>query len=112
MVSETAGSNTPDDWMGSSVSSLLGSGTGKVDDDNAHVASGVTGTPIGGGGDQQSVMVAALGTDQRLFLTDVDAAFLNDIGYETSLSPVPEPSTGILALAGCGIFLACRRRGR
>lgn len=98
------------DWLGSDVTALLGSGTGVIDGDEAHIENNVMGTVVGigvgavDGASQEVVMDPNITVGTRKYLTDVDLAFLNDIGWET----VPEPSS--LALLSLGAFAVLGRR--
>ncbi len=103
------------DWLGTDVIDLLGSGVDVVHTDGAHVAAGLTGTPIVDGvlliGDsQEAIMDPSLTVGSRKYITDLDLAFLADMGWGVA-SPVPEPRFYALA---CGLmsvaFLGWRRR--
>ena len=92
-------------WSGTEADTLQGGGTGLITTDG-HIASGVMGHRISDGGLQNPVMVPALTTGTRDSLTDLDLAFLRDIGYAT----VPEPSGTALAMVGLGITMGRRWR--
>jgi hypothetical protein len=54
---------------------------------------------------QEAVMDPSLLLGSRKYLTELDLAFLRDLGYAT----IPEPSVTALALGGLLIFSARRR---
>lgn len=100
-------------WNGSAVVDLLGSGVGVLSAGGDHIANGLTGTPlIDGvfqiGQSQEALMDPTLLVGTRKYLTDLDLAFLQDMGWEVQV--VPEPSVALLVLAGGIGFLI--RRGR
>ena len=87
--------------------SLTGSGANKVNANGDHIASGLMSTRISDGGAQEAVMDPSITTGTRKSLTQLDLAFLKDLGYTV----VPEPSVSFLALsAGLLIFSARRRK--
>jgi hypothetical protein len=106
------------DWTGSQVIALKGSGTDTVDSGGAHIASGVTGAIIDGqsatstsSGTQDSVMAPSITTGTRKTLTEVDLAFMKDMGY--TVAAVPEPSTyAVMTGFACLAGVALRRRRR
>ena len=91
-------------WLGSNVISLLGTGNNTVN--GGHIAAGLTSPSIVDGTVQETLMSSAITTGTRKQITQLDLAFLRDIGWQT----IPEPSTGALSLAVAGGFLARRRR--
>ena len=96
-----------DDWLGEAVQALL-----NEDDENnlvepGHIADSVIGRTLATGDLQEAVMGPSISAGQRLFLTDVDLAFLTDIGWTTVA--VPEPSLA-MGLAGMGALGLLRRR--
>ncbi len=100
------------DWMGPEVIAMLGTGINVLDSGEAHIRSGLMGSPIIDGVyrsdlTQEAVMDPDITTGTRKYITDLDIAFLNDMGWETVA--VPEPSTSLLA-SGFVILLAARRR--
>lgn len=103
--SKTSGTN----WTGTNVINLMGSGTGLIDAGGAHIANGTMSTRISDGLAQEAVMDPTITVGTRKSLTELDLAFLRDLGY-TTVSAVPEPSRTLLLLVGvCGLFLARRR---
>lgn len=73
-----------------------------------HWADSVQGTLLDGSGmTQKAVMQKSLPKDQRLYLTDVDLAALEDLGWE--VTPVPLP-TGLLLFATAAVALPLLRR--
>ncbi len=103
--SKTSGTS----WTGTNVINLMGSGTGLIDAGGAHIANGTMSTRISDGLAQEAVMDPTITVGTRKSLTELDLAFLRDLGY-TTVSAVPEPSRTLLLLVGvCGLFLARRR---
>lgn len=98
------------DWEGANVINLLGSGTDVLDPDGNHVAPGIF--SLTAFGDlQESVMTASYTTGTRRVLTELDLAFLADIGW--SVAAIPEPSTvGLLLAAFMTVSLARRKTNR
>ncbi|MGC1480031.1 MAG: PEP-CTERM sorting domain-containing protein [Chthoniobacterales bacterium] len=102
------------DWFGPEAIALLGTGVGVLDPDGDHLVSGTMGHPIIDGIyrtdlDQEAVMDPTLLTGSRKYLTDVDLAFLSDMGWDVmDFAAVPEPST-ILLLLLAGTTVAIRR---
>jgi hypothetical protein len=93
-------------WLGSNVAALLGSGNGAVDAGGAHIAGGLMSPRLLDGVMQESLMSPSILTGTRKEITQLDLAFLRDIGWQT----VPEPSTAAFA----ALFLTglCTRRRR
>ncbi|NNE92626.1 MAG: PEP-CTERM sorting domain-containing protein [Verrucomicrobiales bacterium] len=71
-----------------------------------HVDPSVMSTVFGTATSQQSLMVADLTDGTRNLLTDLDAAMLEDTGWEV----IPEPGSAMLLLGGLSMLLF--RRGR
>jgi hypothetical protein len=82
-TSKVSGNN----WIGSEVSALYGSGAGLVS--SGHIAEGIMSTSIVNGAPQEVVMDPTITTGTRKYLTALDLAFLRDIGYSTI---IPNPS--------------------
>ncbi len=103
---------TGNDWAGGEVIALVGTGTDILELDGAHVLDG------GGAGNflqtkrlsdgvlQDAVMDPTLTAGTRKTLTELDLAFLRDIGWET----IPEPTSLALLVVG-GAALLRRRAG-
>lgn len=92
-------------WSGAEVIALLGSGIGVLEGDAFHIREGLEGTSIVTGLTQEVVMDPTLTVGTRKYLTDVDLAFLSDIGWTV----IPEP-TSLTLLAGATVLLLGRRR--
>jgi hypothetical protein len=103
---------TGNDWTGSNVAALVGSGVDLIDTgDFSHIAEGTVSTIIGTLIPQEAVMDPTLTNGERKLLTALDVAFLKDIGWQV----VPEPASWVLALVAGGVLLAfvaarCPRR--
>jgi hypothetical protein len=91
-------------WLGSNVINVLGSGNNAVT--GGHIAAGLNSPSIVDGTMQEALMSPAITVGTRKQITQLDLAFLRDIGWQT----IPEPSTGALSLAVAGGLLARRRR--
>lgn len=92
-------------WLGSAAIALAGSGTALVTTDG-HITEGVTSFRLSDGTAQEVVMDPSLFAGTRKSLTQLDLAFLRDLGYAT----VPEPSTA--ALLATALLLTSRKRNR
>jgi hypothetical protein len=92
-------------WLGAAAIAQAGSGIGLVSP--GHVASGVMSVRLSDGLPQEVVMDPTLTQGTRKSLTQLDLAFLRDLGYIT----VPEPRSSLFLLVGLGwIGCAVRRR--
>ena len=93
------------DWSGAeAIAENGGSGTGLVESGSGHISTGTMSTRITDGSAQEAAMDPSILTGTRKSLTELDLAFLRDLGYET----VPEPSTA--ALLAFGLIAILRRR--
>lgn len=101
-------------WSGSEVINYLGTGTNVLESDGAHIKEGTQGFAIVDGvltsTLQEAIMDPTLTVGTRKYFTDLDFAFLRDMGWTTA-TPVPEPAAtaalaGLLALG----LLYFRRR--
>ena len=86
------------DWTGEEVVNYLGSGSGVVAfgvlaPDENHVAQGVLSPRITNGQLQQSALVPLISAGVRLNLTELDLAFMRDLGYSNAIVP---PRTSLL----------------
>ncbi len=99
------------DWLGAEAIAVHGTGTDLIDEGGAHIAPDTMSTSFGGGVAQEVAMDPTITAGTRKYLTELDLAFLRDLGYET-LSPIPEPSA-YASLAGLAILgFTLRRRPR
>jgi len=95
-------------WLGSQAKALNGgSGTNLLASDGDHLRSGLMSQRLSDGTMQEVVMDPSITTGTRKSLTQMDLAFLRDIGYTT----VPEPSVAAL-LAVAVLGLSGRRKNR
>jgi len=95
-------------WLGGEAKALNGgSGTNLLFSDGAHLRSGLLSPRLSDGVMQEVVMDPTLTTGTRKYLTQMDLAFLRDLGYTT----VPEPSAAAL-LASALLVLTGRRKNR
>lgn len=100
------------DWTGANVAELYGTGVNVLTSDGVHIAEGLTGVPfIDGTFDdsitQEALMDPTIVVGTRKYLTDLDLAFLEDMGWDV----IPEPTTNaLLGLAGALVFVLARRR--
>lgn len=86
-------------WLGTNAVVLNGgSGSGLLDSDQAHIVSSYSSTRIDNGMAQETVMDPALLQGSRKYLTSMDLAMLQDMGYQV----VPEASTNSMILLGLG----------
>jgi hypothetical protein len=83
-------------WLGANAIALNGgTGVGLLEPDGSHIVSGKMSPRLFDGVLQEVAMDPSNTTGTRKYLTELDAAFLRDIGF----AAVPEPSSGFL-LAG------------
>lgn len=94
------------DWNGTEALFLLGSGEDVVT--NGHIAEGIMGRTLRDGTIQEAVMDPNITSGTRKYLTDIDAAFLRDIGWQTAA--IPEPGIPVLSTIGLMLFAARRKR--
>ena len=100
------GLHTGATWNGTNVTALNGGTAVGLSADQSHVIDSFTSTRISDGATQEVVMDPSLTVGSRKLLTQMDLAFLRDLGYAT----VPEPSAAFLLLAGCMGLLSRRVR--
>ena len=93
-------------WTGSNVITLQGSGANMVSADGGHIADGKMSTRITDGTVQEAAMDPTLTVGSRKSLTQLDLAFLRDLGFTT----VPEPTSGALCFGAGFVLMLVRRR--
>jgi len=93
-------------WLGPAAKALRGgNGANLVSSDGAHVAESSMSRRLFDLGPQEAVMDPSLTVGTRKYLTELDMAFLRDLGYAT----IPEPSiTALMSIPGAMLLL--RRR--
>ena len=97
-------------WLGAQVIAENGTGNNLIEADGGHIAAGTTSFVIGTSTMQEVVMDPNITVGTRKFLTDLDVAFLRDIGVQSAATAVPEPtSLAVLGFVGAG-YVARRRR--
>ena len=94
------------DWTGSEVIALYGTGVGLIDADGSHIENSIMSARLSDGLMQEVVMDPNITTGTRKQLTQLDLAFLRDIGWQT----IPEPSSTLLIGLGTITFILRRRR--
>jgi hypothetical protein len=90
-------------WLGPEAIAEFGTGSGLSS--GGHIAS-VSSPRLSDGVLQQVVMAPSLTAGTRKTLTELDLAFLRDLGWQT----IPEPGTPAMALAAASGLFICRRR--
>lgn len=95
-----------DDWSGPNVIAFRGTGNGALEPDENHIASGLMSPRLSDGVMQEAVMDPSITTGTRKSLTQLDVAFMRDIGWDM----VPEPGTSVLLFGAVVPVLARRRR--
>ena len=100
------GLHTGATWNGANATALNGGTPVGLSADQSHIIDSFSSTRISDGGTQETVMDPSITVGTRKFLTQMDLAFLRDIGYAT----IPEPSAAFLFLAGCMGLLSRRVR--
>ena len=102
---ESGGTN----WLGPNARSLdLANGVALLSPDGAHIREGYVSPRLSDGVLQEVVMDPTVTVGTRKLLTEMDVAFLRDLGYAT----VPEPGVPLLSLAGLAWLAAARRPRR
>jgi hypothetical protein len=98
-------------WTGTEVIALHGTGTNLVTLTGDHIAEGIMSSRIYDGVPQEVALDPTVATGMRKFLTALDLAFLRDIGYTTIVPApaVPEPCGMTLVLLGGMVLLTARR---
>ncbi|MGH8047033.1 MAG: hypothetical protein ACREKL_07280 [Chthoniobacterales bacterium] len=87
-------------WSGTHVVAVMGSGTGLINTmlngnpDGAHIAANTMSKRLDDNSiNQEAVMTATLSKGERRFLTQLDLAFLQDLGYGPAMAaPTPPPT--------------------
>ena len=96
-------------WTGAeAIAANGGSGTGLIDAGGGHIAEGTMSVRQEDGTTAQEVALdPSITTGTRKKLTELDLAFMRDLGWQT-VAPVPEPSSTLLI--GLGTFALILRR--
>ncbi|CAM2903458.1 hypothetical protein [Rariglobus hedericola] len=97
-------------WTGANgVAANNGSGSGLLSAGQDHVASGVFSEVFMDSQSQVSVMNPSIAAGTRRYLTDLDVAMLDDLGF--SVLAIPEPSTFAFSAVvfGAGLIVWMRR---
>jgi hypothetical protein len=79
--------SAPQDWLGTQVTALLGTGHNVLGPDSEHVAGNLLSTRLTDGAVQQAVMSPTILTGTRKSVTRLDLAFLRDMGWDTIAYP-------------------------
>jgi hypothetical protein len=95
-------------WTGANVIALTGTGANMVSSDGGHAADGLMSLRLSDGAVQEAVMDPSITVGTRKSLTEVDLAFLRDLGYTT----IPEPCGSVLLIGAGLVFSTQRRRTR
>ncbi len=98
-------------WTGAeAIAANGGSGTGLIDAGGGHIAEGIMSVRQEDGTTAQEVaMDPSITTGTRKKLTELDLAFMRDLGWQT-IAPVPEPSSALLIGFGAFVFILRRRK--
>ncbi|MDA8563172.1 hypothetical protein N9L06_01845 [Mariniblastus sp.] len=115
LVSPFVDGMTSRDWLGPNAIALAGSGSDLIEPDAAHIEIGTTSLRLSDGMLQEVVMDPDIEFGQRKELTQLDIAFLQDIGWANANSSlqanaIPEPA--IASLLGLTMVLLATRRRR
>lgn len=95
------------DWIGANVIAEHGTGTNLIG--GSHFRSGLQSQRISDNSLQAPLMSPFIVTGTRSYLTKLDVAALNDIGWQNRTTSVPEPSSLLMLAAGL-LCLGRRRR--
>ena len=95
-------------WLGSEASGAAGT-SNLIDNDGHHILSGLTSARLSDGIMQEAVISPSITPGVRKELTELDQAFLHDLGFSSSV-PVPEPGSTVLFSAAIFLLLPHRRR--
>ncbi|MEJ6700676.1 MAG: PEP-CTERM sorting domain-containing protein [Akkermansiaceae bacterium] len=95
-------------WLGDEAS--LAAGTSNlIAADGHHALSNLASVRLNDGFLQEAIISPTITLGIRKELTELDVAFLTDLGYEMAAAPVPEPSV-ILLLVGAAFLVLPRRK--
>lgn len=100
------------DWLGPNAIALMGSGVGLISGDGAHIASGVMSSSLFDGSSQESLLSPSIVTGTRKYITALDVAVLQDIGFANASAPAAIPEPGSLAFCAVGSLLLIGRHRR
>lgn len=111
-TSETWNNHTDEGIWDGLETTTLSSRSDLIDDDGYHPYDSILSTRISDGVEQHPALSLAIAAGERKEITELDLAFLRDLGFETALPlPLPEPASGLLLSFG-GILLLWRRSGK
>jgi hypothetical protein len=95
-------------WLGAAGIAENGTGVNLLDAGEAHVASGLLSLTLDGD-PQEALMDPTLTTGTRKFLTVLDLAMLEDLGYTVAAVPEPASYALMMGLSALGCLVARRR---
>ena len=94
-------------WTGSEAIAANGTGSNLIDIGGGHISGSTSSIRLSDNQIQEAVMTPSINAGERRELTELDAAFLIDLGYTT----VPEPSSALL-LGSASVLLLLRKRAK
>ena len=99
------------DYLGAEgIAANGGTGVDLLFSGGGHLAENVMSIRLSDGGVQEVVMDPNLTVGTRKTLTELDVAVLRDLGFVTTVSAIPEPSSLMILLTAGGMIAFRRRR--